>query len=66
MGSSLQYAGRMTNWAAADFVSSVIHYNDFVVYMTVGRFEGEGVGIAFFYFDSFNVCHFYGLVFSCF
>ena len=63
----VEYAGCRTNWAAVDFVfSSVIHYNFFVIFLRVGRFEGEGVGTVFVYFDSFNVCHFYGLVFSFF
>jgi len=43
-----------------------MHYNVFVIFLRVGRFEGEGVGTAFVYFDSFNVCHFYGLIFRYF
>jgi len=29
----------------------------FVIFLRVGRFEGEGVGTAFVCFESFNVCH---------
>jgi hypothetical protein len=47
-------------------ISFFIHYNVFVISMRLRRFEGEVVGTVFVYLASFNVCHFYGLIFSCF